>query len=110
METKIKKVELISWHEMHVYIRSDAKITSFHFELLKDGQYPMSIYLNRINQTKDGYLLKYRIDDYFDLGHDYLLVSKEYNPAHLDVSRAVDFENFDEVFTYTGNDLGATYF
>lgn len=110
MENKVLKVELISWREMHVTLQCNASLTYFHFELLKDGDKPMGVRLFDVHPISDGYLLKYRIDDFFELGHDYLLVSRDFNVAHLDVSKAVDFDGFDEGFTYTGKDLGATYF
>ncbi len=109
MENRVLKVELISWFEIHVTLKCKSDVNNFNFSLLKDNKYPLCISLCESHKIEDKYLLKYRINEFFELGHDYLLVSDNFNNAHLDVSKAVDFNGFDEAFTYLGDDLGATY-
>ena len=57
---------------------------------------------------KDGDFYYYRTEEKIVLGNEYILsVNESY--AHLDLTRAVDFKNFDLDYAYLSNDLGANY-
>ena len=43
------------------------------------------------------------------LGHDYRVVSSEEESVYLDLDEYVQSEEFDDLYAYDGNDLGATY-
>jgi len=43
------------------------------------------------------------------LGHAYDLIIESFGSTPIDMSKAIDFPNFDKLYTYPGNDLGSTY-
>jgi pullulanase len=43
------------------------------------------------------------------LGHAYELIIESFGSTPIDVSKAIDFPSFDDLYSYPGDDLGSTY-
>ncbi|MCQ2792814.1 MAG: type I pullulanase [Bacilli bacterium] len=99
----VKDVRLHSWKSLIVILD---KPSSLHADLLVDGN-PINIELS----SNNGETLIYNILENIDLlGHELIFKTFEFNEKHVNVTDAVDFIDFDQRYSYYGDDLGATYY
>lgn len=82
---------------------------SLAFQLFIDGKRVYSPSIIRRTTNKDLYLFRLELKEPYDFSKRYHLSLYNYPMQIIDVSNAVDFKEFDSLFTYEGDDLGANY-
>lgn len=98
----IKEIRLSSYTSFDVYLDEPS---SLHLDLLIDGE-PIAIH----PYENQGDKISYQLDEQIEiLGHEAVVSTQEFGDFPLLVTDAVDFFDFDNRFTYLGNDLGANY-
>ena len=80
------------------------------FTLFKEGEKPTKMKINKT--TSMNYLSIYELllPTPFEFGKQYAITFSNFNAQPIDVSNAPHFAEFDEMFNYDGDDLGAIYF
>ena len=79
------------------------------FFLQKDDENKVKLNISRHMSNNNVSLFELDLNQPFEYGHRYVLILEGFPRINVDVSNAVTFANFDELFTYDGNDLGAVY-
>ena len=82
---------------------------SLSFQLFIDGKRAYSPTIVRRTANKDIYLFRLELKEPFDFSKRYYLSLYNFPMQIVDVSNAIDFKEFDTMFDYSGDDLGATY-
>ncbi|MEA5061680.1 MAG: type I pullulanase [Erysipelotrichaceae bacterium] len=110
MKDSFVKARLVSLKRVEIYILTN----DYHGEdrkiiIVKDGRTP--ILYSFVNESVDGRIVRvvYETKEEFAFGHSYEVLDENGNRIFVDVSSATDFDNFDQMFAYEGNDLGPTY-
>ncbi len=101
--------KLVSLRRINVCIYSSARDDTHHFYLRKDENYPREVNIIRKVSSNGLTLYALQLDEDFEFGHNYELNLASFSPIAIDVSDAPTFPEFDEMFTYSGDDLGAIY-
>lgn len=98
----IKEVRLTSWSSFDILLNEPSPV---HIDFLVDDRAVLvKCYSN------DGTKLSFSIEEDIDvLSHDCRIRSFEEGNFPLIVDDAIDFIDFDQRYTYNGNDLGANY-
>jgi pullulanase len=78
-----------------------------HFYLQIDNDQVQTLSIDHVKTIHNGWI--YELASYQDiiLGHDYKVVLEGFLTVPLDVTNCIYFENFDEQYSYNGDDLGA---
>ena len=104
------KANLVSMIHIDVMVFSSAQFdNSLAFHLFIDGKRAYSPTIVRRTTNKDMYLFRLELREPYDFSKRYHLSLYNFPMQIIDVSNAVDFKEFDNMFTYSGDDLGATY-
>ncbi len=82
---------------------------SLAFQLFIDGKRVYSPTIIRRTANKDIYLFRLELKEPYDFSKRYYLSLYNFPMQIVDVSNAIDFKEFDTMFTYLGDDLGAIY-
>ena len=108
MQKKLLQAYLINTHEIGiVYLSEDNDIDEMDFSLEVEGKKrPLKKQINRRGSFMEVRLLS---EEAILLGKDYRVVSAEEEFADLDYDSYVTSHEFDELYTYSGGDLGAKY-
>ena len=104
------KANLVSLNYIDVVVFANAHFdNNLAFHLFIDGKREYSPVITRRTTNKDLYLFRLELKHPFDFSKRYAISFYNYPLQLVDVSKAIDFKEFDNLFTYDGNDLGATY-
>ncbi len=100
---KIKQAKLINWDAFLLDLGEEGTL---HFDFYKDDEV-LGYYLYKSEGSKQ----YYRLENPGELlGHRLYLKSYERGEVLISVLDAVDFPDFDKLYFYEGDDLGATYY
>ena len=79
------------------------------FQLFIEDKRAYSPSIIRRTTNKDLYLFRLELKEPFNFSKRYFISLYNYPLQIVDVSNAIDFKEFDTMFTYNGDDLGVTY-
>ena len=104
------RAKLVNWRKIDVIVFTDIpRPESLKVLLYKNDKVIKRETYSRINSTNIVYFFDITLDEDYDLGASYRLLVGTLPFASVDVGGAVDFPDFDERFTYEGDDLGSIY-
>ena len=104
------KANLISMNHIDVMVFSNAQFdNTLAFQLFIDGKRVYSPTIVRRTTNKDIYLFRLELKEPFDFSKRYHISLYNFPMQIVDVSNAIDFKEFDNMFKYDGDDLGANY-
>ena len=104
------KANLVSLTHIDVLVFSSAQFdNSQSFQLFINGVRAYSPTIVRRTTNKDLYLYRLELKEPFDFSKKYYISFYNFPIQLVDVSRAIDFKEFDSLFTYDGDDLGSIY-
>lgn len=104
------KANLVSLNYVDVIVFSNALFdNSLSFQLFIDKKRAYSPTIVRRTTNKDLYLFRLELKEPFDFSKKYYVSLYNFPLQLVDVSNAVDFKEFDSMFYYGGDDLGANY-
>ena len=104
------KANLISMNHIDVMVFSNAQFdNALAFQLFIDGKRVYSPTIIRRTTNKDIYLFRLELKEPFDFSKRYHVSLYNFPMQIVDVSNAIDFKEFDNMFKYDGDDLGANY-
>ena len=110
MKNSFISAKLISMNRISVMMMTmmlEKKDTIFY--LTKDNDYPKKLKLIRHTSTNNLNIYELEMDEPFEFGARYDLSLESYPSIAIDVSLATTFPEFDQMFNYDGDDLGALY-
>ena len=82
---------------------------NLYFTLFINGEKMYCPNIVRRTTNKDMYLFRLELKEPYDFSKRYAVSFYNFPLQIVDVSNAIDFKEFDGMFNYNGNDLGATY-
>lgn len=104
------KANLISLNYVDVMVFTTAQFDkNLAFQLFIDGKRVYSPVIVRKTTNKDLYLFRLELKEPFDFSKRYSLSLYNFPLQIIDTSNAIDFKEFDQMFSYDGDDLGVTY-
>ena len=104
------KAKLVSLHHVDVLLFTTAQLENNpSFTLFIDGIRAYSPTIVRRTSNKDVYLFRLELKEAYDFAKRYFLGFLNFPLQTIDVSNVPDFKEFNELFTYDGDDLGNTY-
>ena len=104
------KANLVSMNHIDVMVFSNAQFdNTLAFYLFIDGRRVYSPTIVRRTTNKDIYLFRLELKEPYDFSKRYHVALYNFPLQIVDVSNAIDFKEFDNMFTYNGDDLGANY-
>ncbi len=102
--------KLVDLRHINVMINSQAHDTDEHrFYIRKDNGMIKEARVVHKASTTGMILYTLALDEEFEFGRNYELNLHSFSPIPIDVSDAPSFPEFDEMFTYKGDDLGPIY-
>lgn len=110
MKNSFIKASLISLRQIEVFLlQEDGYDSNSKIVILKDVKTVLK-YAVEEKRTKNKIVrLILKLEEDFVFGHSYEVISEDGGRIFIDVSLAADFECFDALFNYSGDDLGPTY-
>ncbi len=110
MKNSFADAKLIDLRHIAVMIFTNLKEKENYTFYLKKDDGPVKILKKGKHMASNGVIIYYLyLDEDFEFGAHYELNLDSFSPINIDVSDAPTFEGFDQMFTYDGDDLGATY-
>lgn len=110
MKDTFFKAKLIAWQKIRVALfSSSAKDDDTKFWLVKDFYETIPLKLEKTSSLSGVSYFVLSSPKVLELGHFYEIHISNFGKDVLDVSDAIYFDDFDALFTYTGDDLGARY-
>lgn len=110
MKNSFAKVNLISLRQIEVFLfQEDGYDSNSKITVLKDVKTALKYTIEEKKIKNKMIRLVLKLDEDFVFGHSYEAISEDGGRMFVDVSLAVDFECFDTLFNYSGQDLGPTY-
>ena len=104
------KANLVSMNHVDVVVFTNAQFDhSLSFQLFIDGKREYSPTIIRRTTNKDLYLFRLELKEPFDFSKRYAVSLYNFPLQIVDVSNAIEFKEFEGMFTYNGDDLGAIY-
>ncbi len=104
------KANLVSLNHIDVLVFTSAQFgNDLVFHLFIDGKRVYSPTIVRRTTNKDLYLFRLELKEPYDFSRRYHVSLYNYPLQCVDVSNSIDFKEFDILFDYDGDDLGATY-
>ena len=110
MKNYFYQAKLIDIHKISIFIFSSMPReaeTKIYFH--RPNQYPMLMKVNRMTSVSDTTMIEVELPYDYPFGEACFISFGSYNAVEVDVSNAVDFPEFDGLFNYDGDDLGAIY-
>lgn len=98
------KAILLTYNSFVVTLEKEINLDNLSFSF-KENKAPVEVFLNKV----EGLNLYFTIAKKIVLGNEYVFTLNGFKSVHLDMTRAVDFKDFDLKYAYYQNDLGATY-
>ena len=109
MESYIK-AKLTSLNKLNVLIFTGInKREHFDFVLYKDNEVSEKLSILKQSFQNNIHMYELTLKTPYEFGHNYSLYISEFPMVNIDVSSITELKNFDELFYYDGDDLGATY-
>ncbi len=104
------EAKLTAMRRITVMIYSQAKDTDTHsFYLIKDNEVSHELRISKRVTNSGVFIYTLELDEDFEFGHHYELNLPSFSPVPIDVSEAPEFPEFDYLYSYDGDDLGAIY-
>ena len=98
------KAILLTYKSFMVTLEEEIDLNNLSFSF-KENKAPVEVFLNKV----EGLNLYFNVSKRIVLGNEYVFTLNDFKSVHLDMTRAVDFKDFDLKYAYYQNDLGATY-
>ena len=109
MESYIK-AKLTSLNKINVLIFTGInKREQFEFVLYKDNKILEKLTIVKTSFINNIHMYELKLSSPFEFGHLYSLFVSEFPMVNVDVSSFTETKEFDELFYYDEDDLGATY-
>lgn len=99
------KAELITYNSFIVTLSEKVDLATFDIVFKENGEEIPTTFVKA-----EDLKLYFNLSKKVTLGKEYVIEGTDTKPVHLDMTRAVDFKDFDLKYAYYQNDLGATYF
>ena len=80
------------------------------FTLFKEGETPIKLNVIKSSSVNYNNIFELALPAPFEFGKEYNINLLNFSTQPVDVSLAPTFKEFDSLFNYSGNDLGATYY
>lgn len=110
MKNTFIKAYLVSLKKINVMLfTSIPRRNEMKFMLLEDGYYFDKLTLLKSNSTSNITLFEFSFTKDLQFGKHYAIKMSDFPSAMLDISNLVEFPEFDDLFNYDGDDLGAIY-
>lgn len=101
--------KLVSLNIIDVAIFSNAQFDNFYFQLFINEKKAYAPTIIRKTTNRESYLIKLELKEPYQFGNKYYLSFLNFPIVQVDISMAVQFKEFDNLFYYDGNDLGSIY-
>ena len=110
MKDTFFKAKLIAWNRIRVVLFTSSLMDEdMRFWIVKDFHEVINLKLEKRTSLSGVSYFELSLKNDLELGHFYNVHITQFGSDALDVSEALDFEDFDEKFHYDGDDLGAIY-
>jgi pullulanase len=109
MKDTFTSARLVQEDLIRLIIFSSAPYDKLDVTLVKDRNVYEKIIPSKVTSTASLLVADFKLKDPLPLGHSYCLMMSSYGLVPLDVSEATSFPDFDEKYTYEGDDLGVMY-
>ncbi len=110
MKNSFATAKLMDLRHIAVMIFTNLKEKENYTFYLKKDDGENKILRKGRHMSSNGVIIYYlNLDEPFEFGHQYEINLDSFSPLTIDVSDAPTFAEFDSMFTYDGDDLGATY-
>ena len=104
------KAKLVSWRRINVIVFTDIpRPNAVYYTLYKNDVVYKKDKVSRLNSVNQLYFFDITLNEDYELGASYRLLLDSFPYCSIDVSEAVDFNDFDKRFVYDGDDLGSIY-
>ena len=104
------RAKLINWRRINVIIFTDIpRPESFRVLLYKNDKVIKKETISKLHSTNIVYFFDISLNEDYELGASYRLLVGTQPFTRIDISDVVDFNDFDERYSYNGNDLGSIY-
>ena len=101
--------KLINYKKINVFIMSMLPFKDLKFYLKKDDFSILNLKIIKHSSTNNISLFELEMEEEFEFGKHYELFFENYANVSIDVSDIPLLKDFDERFSYSGEDLGAIY-
>ena len=110
MKDTFFKAKLIAWNRIRVVLFTSSLMDEdMRFWIVKDFHEVINLKLEKRTSLSGVSYFVLSSPKVLELGHFYEIHISNFGKDVLDVSEAIYFDDFDALFTYTGDDLGARY-
>ncbi|MCI1244901.1 MAG: type I pullulanase [Bacilli bacterium] len=109
MKDTFLSARLVEDDLIRLVVFSLAPYENLNAVLVKDHQIEERIAPTKTTSTTSLIVADFRLKEPLPLGHSYVLSLPSYGLAPLEVTEATTFPDFDELYDYDGDDLGANY-
>ena len=110
MKSSFVKTNIISLRQVEVFLlQEDGYDLNPKIVVLKNVKTVVKHTIEEKKAKNKILRLVLKLEEDFVFGYSYEIISEDGGRIFVDVSSAVDFECFDILFNYTGDDLGPTY-
>ena len=110
MKNTYIQANLVSPTRINVLLFTGVVLPNSPSFFLKEEDYPeVKLKVARHISNNNVNIFELDLGKEFIYGHKYVVILEGFPRLNVDVSEAVNFPNFDEIFTYDGDDLGAVY-
>ena len=104
------KAKLVSWRKISVFIFTNIpRPENITISIFKNNSLLKKENIRRINSINQLYFTEVNLDEDYDLSSSYRLMVGSFAYTNVDISDVVDFSDFDDRFSYDGDDLGPIY-
>ena len=79
------------------------------FTLFKEGELPVALKITKSSSMASVSLFELELPSNYEFGKQYSITMSNFTNEVIDLSDVPSFPEFDKLFNYDGNDLGATY-
>ena len=101
---------LVDYRTIRIAIFSENQKSEHNpFVLIVDDEKYIRLEISKQNFLSGLCLYECKVPQKIELGHNYVIQTRDFGTCPLNVNEATSFLDFDEEFYYDGDDLGATY-
>ena len=104
------KAKLVSWRRINIVLFTDIpRPNSITVNLYKNDKLYKSEKVSKLHSVNQLYFFDILLNEDYELGASYRLLLESFPATNIDISEVVDFPDFDDRYSYNGDDLGAIY-
>lgn len=108
MKIDFYSAKLTNWNEITVVAFSSKPNEKLYFELFENEKRIQNISI-KITSLQGLNHISLKLEKDVVLGNDYVVQSNVFGLIHVDMSLATSFSDFDDRYSYDGDDLGPIY-